>query len=736
MTVTTPESGLRARVQRAVRGTAVFAIAAGMCGFVAVGTGSAAFAADGDAESVELQLAIGNNGLITPGAPTTASVTVKNDTEDELSTGRVEVELSRTALGEQAAVSTWLDDGEATGEFAAIGSDSTLKVSAGESTTANIAIAPESVAELAPGVYPLRASLDGASTGTSSDDRQSYDTTTHSVLVVSGEQRPQVTVLVPITSTPDDGALLSSDELTELTAADGDLTAQLDGISGTSAVLAVDPAIIAAIRVLGSSAPTGAVDWLERLEALPNERFALQFGDADATTQAQAGLPSLLGPTTLAPFLDAANFAEPPAPTASPTATPTATPVDGEPVLPDDAALTALEGAVSGILWPRSEVTTDDLAVFRSYLGGESTTILSSASLSTPSAGHATVGDEDVLVTDAAASDALSDAAAESDASARAESLAAANAYLFLSAQSATGPLLVGLDRDQDRTSDALRDAVLTADSPGVDLASLRSSTPVTSGLAETTIDARGASLNMLLDDEVTLGAFSSILDDPQVLLSPERIRILRVIRVGPGAEGFSTAVSDHHAATRDTLGAVDIPQSSTIQLLSANADLPFSVRNDLPWPVNIRLTVAPSDPRLDVQSVTDAQIPAGTTTRVKVPVSARVGSGELTLRLSLSSPTGIPLGQDQSVRVAVRAEWETIGLTVFGALIVLLFGLGALRTVHRRRRDRAEAEAASDESSTAEDASTADDETDARSGDPDAVNADVEPADTKDTTL
>lgn len=685
MTVTIPENGFRARI---TCGTVAFAMALGIG---AIGAPAAQGAQKSDDEPPVLILSAGANGVVSPGLSTTASVTVQNDADTALSSGRVLVELNRTALTGAEAVESWLGSGETPGDFDVVGSDSTESVDARSSVTSSIPIPQELLADLAPGVYPLRAALSDAGTAPIAD------VSTAGVLVISAEQHPQVTVFVPITATPADGALLSSEELAELTAVDGDLTAQLDGVSGTSAVLAIDPAIVAAIRVLGSAAPTTAVEWLTRLENLANERFALQFGDADPTTQAQADLPLLLGPTTLAPFLDAANFSSPPPASVppTPTGTPSPSPTEG-PVLPDDEALTTIDGATEGILWPRPDVTSQDLADFRTYLGGTATTILPSTAID-GAPGHATVGPEDVLVTDAAASDALSDAAGESDADARAQSLATANAYLFLAAQTSTAPIAVGLDRDENRTSEALRDVVSTADSPGVDLTSLHAAPASSASLDDEVDHDRGSSLQLMLADEQTLGQFSTILDDPQLLLSPERIRILRVIGAGLGTAKFNEALGDHRQATRDTLDAVGIPQSSTIQLLSANAELPFAVRNDLPWPVNVVLAVSPSDPRLEVQSITPATIQAGTTSRVKVPVSARVGSGELDLRLSLSSPTGVPLGDQQTVRVAVRAEWEGIGLAIFGSLIVILIVLGVVRTLRRRRKGADAGESSAD---------------------------------------
>lgn len=679
MTATTTENGFSARIAC----TAVaFAMAVG-----AASVASPAQAAQQDEPAAPVvHLSAGANGLVAPGSSATASVTVQNDDDEVLTPRRVVVELNRSPLSDAEAIDSWLEEGDAEGSFEPIGTDSTEEVDAGSSVTASIPIPQDALADLTPGVYPLRAQVDG---GTSPLDEPLEST---SVLVISGEQHSQVTVFVPITATPADGALLTSDELTELTAADGDLTAQLDGVSGTAAVLAIDPAIIAAIRVLGTSAPATATAWLDRLENLPNERFLLQFGDADATTQAQADLPALLEPGTFAPFLDPANFAAVTPPTATPAATPSPAPTDG-PVLPDDATFTTLEGAVEGLLWPRGDVTTQNLDDFRTYLDGTSTTILPSTSFEGSPTAHAAVGVNDVVVTDAAASAALSEAAGESGADRRSQLLAAANAHLFLAAQHGQTPLAVGLRRDESRTAAALRETVATVDSTGVDLTSLRQ-TPAQDAVVDDEVsDDRGAALGHLLSDESALVQLSSVLDDPQVLLSPERIRILRVIGVGLGSTRFDDALSAHREATQATLDAVGIAPSSTIQLLSANADLPFAVRNDLAWPVNVVLSVSPSDPRLDVQRVTVATIPAGTTTRVKVPVSARVGSGELDLRLSLASPTGVPLGDQQTVRVSVRAEWESIGLAVFGSLIVILIGLGIVRTL-RRRRKGADAEA------------------------------------------
>ncbi|WP_312674429.1 DUF6049 family protein [Microbacterium sp.] len=696
MTAITPETGLRARVRR----LAAFVVAAGVC---ALGVGGPAMAADqppaDDDQRVELHVTAGLRGTVAPGTSTSAVVTIDNETESELSTGRVEVELGSTPLGDDAAVTEWLDEGRAAGSFLPLGDETTKTAEAGGSATTTVFVPQETLEPLAPGVYPLRAVLSDARTKDTAGQRTTtWEASATSVLVVTSTPTSPIGVLVPITATPAGGALLSAEELTDLTAPDGDLTAQLDGVAGTTAVLALDPAIPAAIRALGTAAPSTATDWLERLDELPNARFALQFGDADLTVQAQAGLPDALAPLPLTSLLDPAAFPQQRAvtPTSTPgtTASPTPTPTDG-PALPTDDELAEIDGALPGIVWPESDLAQGDLAAFSGYLDRKTTTVVSSTTVGGQSSAHATSGGQDLLVIDSATSAALSAAAAESASAPRQAHLAEAAARLFLAGARAPGaPLLVGLDRDENRSADALRDAISAADSVGFELSAVRAAPAATVSVPDAAAATRAPDLTNLLTDEGALTAFATILDDPLVLLSPERIRILRTIAVGSSDEAFAEKVAAHRARTTETLGAVSIPDSSTIQLLTANADLPIAVRNDLPWPVTVRLFAAPSDPRLEVKPVIDVEVQANSTTRAKVPVSARVGSGELDLRLALTSPTGVPIQSEQTVRVAVRAEWETIGLVVFGGLAVLLIALGVIRTVRRKRREAIEEQA------------------------------------------
>ena len=262
-------------------------------------------------------------GVLRPGERLTVSVTMTNDTAAPTPAGTVSLGFSTTPLTDRAALERWLaGDAQgvttaevATGEFPAV-------VAGGTQTQGLMSADGDPVfAALTPGVYPIAATLT-TPTGSS---------VSTSAIVVPDDGAPDVGigVVVPITGPATAEGLLTAEQLEELTAPDGALTAQLDAVEGTDAILAVDPAVAAAIRVLGTAAPDSAGEWLDRLLALPNPRFALQFGDADVAAQVQAAIVPPLRPRSLQTYMSPTDFLpvpaeETPAATAQPSPTPSA----------------------------------------------------------------------------------------------------------------------------------------------------------------------------------------------------------------------------------------------------------------------------------------------------------------------------------------------------------------------------------------------------------------------------
>lgn len=693
MTVPHPPRSLSGRLRRAAHTTvAALTVLAGVFAPALSATAATESPSPETGPDVSIVLAPENQGAYTPGLPLAAAVAIDNDGESAAPAGQITLDLGRTALSDRASLLAWLNDGTTAQPLSPLGETASTEVGADAAASASLVVSSALVGDLPPGVYPLRATLTFSQTtvGDALDP-----VTAQSALIVSAtgsSADSAVNAFVPITATPS-GSILSADELTALTATDGALTLQLSAVAGTGAVLAIDPAIPAAIRALGTAAPLSAVDWLQRLETLPNERFLLQFNDADLTAQVSAGLDSPLQPTTLAPFIDPRGFAEPDD-SATPSPSPDAAPATAE--LPTDEELTAaVVGARTNIYWPRGEISPDDLAALSRFVtgSGDPVTVLPSSSFAegadaAPVAVRADASGATVLVADSALSSALSRAAAEDDALHRGAPLAEARALRWFTDPQAS--LLVAFDRNENRSADGLKDALaaLSGGHTGT-LAELLSAPPALVSVSSKSSAARAASVTTLLDGETQIRDFATILTDPAQLTGRERLSILRLLAVGAHVsdEDYAAAFSAHREATTKTLDAVGIQPSNPI-LISSSVDVPVWLRNDLPYPVTVQLDARPSDPRLEVDGMMTIEGAAATTTRVKIPVTARIASGEVDLIMDLTSPTGVHIGTTQVAQLTVRAEWETIGLIVFGSLAVLLIGAGVIRTVFRRRAD------------------------------------------------
>ncbi|MFT4220768.1 MAG: DUF6049 family protein [Microbacterium sp.] len=648
---------------------------------------------DSTSESTEVGLTLApvGNGVVEPGDHLSASITIANGTPLDLAPGTLALELGDTAITDSSRLEAWLAGEVGSIRTRSVSVSSTSSVESDTTVTRSLSIADDdpALAERAPGVYPLLARY----------QRAGIELVSTSAMIVprTGSTVSPVAVVVPITAGPLTTGLLDAAQLEELTAPGGSLSEQLQAVAGSDAILAVDPAIPAAIRVLGDTAPDDAVRWLEVLENLPNTRFALQFGDADAAAELAAGLKRPAGPTTLQYAMSLEDF-----PTQTPTATPTATPAADGTELPDLEALLGIGGGRSDLFWPAPGQAGTDVVEALADTGPEATTLIPSETaegMRAAQSGYGVVGESKapVLVYDSAISAALREASTTEATVLRGRPLTAATALLALATTAAgDAPVFVTVDRAADRSRTALTAAISAATAlPTTRAGSLRDlvdAEPTAVTIPDAEPDAkRGRQASALFADEADLTEFASILADPTLLTGRERAEVLQLLGVGwTQTTEWTTAFSGHREATRATLDAVSILPPSAVNLATSDASLRFWVRNELPYPVSVRLVATPDDLRLDVQRETPIDdATAASNTRVAVPVRARISNGEVAIRLQLLSPTGVPVGRAQSAAINVRADWEGIGVGVVLALIGGFIALGLVRTVLRRRAAR-----------------------------------------------
>lgn len=652
-----------------------------------------------------------SSSFLPAGGSMNLTVTIDNATTSALPAGTLSIETGTEPIESRTELTEWLSGSGKVSSDRPLTSVPVPAIEPGGShTSIPVAVTAELLGLPAEaGAFPIDASYTNADAVVGANETivHTPDATNRSL---------GVAVAAPITAPAGGTGLLTADALSLYTSATGVLTRQLDGLIDRPVALGIDPMIIASVRALGSAAPASAVSWLDRLTRATNETFPLQFADADASVQAQAGLPVLMNPTSLLYSLNPENFIEAelpddgttepadpanPAPT-EPAETPSPTPDPAVPTLPTLAELTDFPYSTSGIVWPDDgTVRGADLPVFSA--SGETTTVVSSSNVTTEEGytlgAAGTAGDASVLVSDAAASEALRTASTAVSIDDQLDALAdLAGQLMVISSEEGASQrtLLLTLGREWPPTGSRLSDAVTTLMSmppvSGTVLSTATEQEPTPVGIVDAPqAPERVALVQRLNGREADLAAFSTMLDDPALLTGRERAELLALLAVSwrPDNDGWTSAVIAHDTATTTTLESVSIAATSPILMVSNQSSLPFSVRNEYDLPVTVVLQASSSSLKLNVDSSVTQKIAANARESVRVPVEARLGNGEVIVRLQLYSPQSALIGESVFVPVTVRADWEGIGAAVLVALVGLLFIGGLIRTVRKRRAER-----------------------------------------------
>ncbi|WIB26500.1 DUF6049 family protein [Curtobacterium sp. MCSS17_015] len=695
--------------------------------------------------TTSVELTPSGQGVLELGDDLSLSLTVTNDTDVALPAGRADLDIIRPVVGTRDILTDWLGDTSSDG-YVGVPMDSVdvPVVPAHRSVTVSAISVPFDDVRLGT-LNPFGARRIAASYAAGSTFAVGRSAFTWNPAL---DRAPvDVAVAMPVTVPATEDGVLSAGALAADTAVDGTLTQQLDAAEGHSVALAVDPRIIASIRLLGDDAPSSATAWLERLEGLRNEKFPLSYADADVAGLHQAGLPGIAAPISFDQAIAAAveddRF---PGATPSPTApapsdgatagtpgtddgadqggagqddtgttgTPTADATPGDPTgdgtgpaadapatLPTSESLVDFPWTVDTVAWPaEGTVATDDLTALGA--AGYRSTLVSSGNTSaggnTTVAASEEIGSTQALVSDQAMSGLLREAASATDGRAAAKAMSELSATLATVAVqgTATGPVLLTLDRSWPTDSSRLEKALDTLESTvwvsPTDFSTVVDATPGSLTLQSSSVaDDRLATLRRLVRSEQELADFASAVQDPAAVTAPARLTTLAAASNAWRADtdGLTTVVDGIVATNDETVGTVGIVNSSDITLLGDRSSLPISVRNRSDFPVTVFLTVTPSNSFLRIEeNAVEVTIQPRSSTRTTFPVQS-VANGKVALSMSLTSATGARISTPATVEINVQAQWETVITAIAAVAVIAVFGFGIVRNVRRRLRRR-----------------------------------------------
>lgn len=532
-------------------------------------------------------------------------------------------------------------------------------------------------------------------------------TGTPSIADTESDPPIDVTIVAPLVVPAGTTGLISAADLATYTGPIGVLTRELDAVIDRPVAIAIDPMIIASIRVLGSAAPVSATDWLQRLASATNETFPLAYANSDLTLELEAGASSVLQPIGFDFAIDPGAFQPEvtPNPTESPTPTPTPTPTAdaGPPPFPTTESLLAWPYTEPTLAWPLDgTVATSSLASLTA--AGYETTIVSSGNVAADDPGGnaaSTAGKHSVLVSDDAVSALLREAATAPTVESWADAVARLTAAVDGARAAANGgerSLVITLDRDVPRlgsrvseTIDAITAMTTVTQAPlSAALGATPSSVTITdAGHAADEV----AAITHVVQAEVGEAQFATVLDDPLALTAERRLHVLALFSMDwqSNTSGWQNAIDEFVTQSTALRTSVQVAESSTLNLYTNLKPIPINVNNTSSYPITVYITVRP---RTGILKVEDDRvkltIAANSQGKGEIPVQA-ITNGTVVVDISLSSGSAVPIGHPATIEINVQASWETPITIGLAALVVAFFAFGIVRTVLRRRKARRE---------------------------------------------
>ncbi len=656
--------------------------------------------------AVRVVFSAAGSGVVTPGADISLSGSITNISSIDLAAGTATAYIDRDVVASRADLTNWTtsSDSVALDKLgSSLASVTTPAIAPGRTVAINILVPAAAVGIAADAAWGARLIAMRVASGEKEVGQSRSSIVWDSANTVAPVS---LALATPLTVPASGTGLISAATLATDTAPNGLLTRQLDQSIGRRIAIGIDPMVIVSIRILGSSAPPSAVSWLERLSLMTNETFPLTYADSDLAAAHQAGATGMLAPTSFA--IDPKLF---PGYTAPPTASPTVTPAPDPTATPLPTLWTTKTIAnwtytpsLAGVAWPNDNtVVGKDLDAFST--DGFTTTILSSGNVSYPDLDHtpsasATVDNKSIAVSDSQLSTLFRAAVAAPDDESWQKAFADLSAGVAVVANQRGGgarELLATLDRsspgDSGRVSQTIQAlAALPWASIGKLADVVSSATPTTASLApKPESSERISTVRALLAAEAALGSFSSILADPTVLTGERRLSLLATLSNSwnSALPAWKTQAAKYQATSDKTLASVQIARTGSQALLSDTVNLGVAVTNDLPWPVSVAVTVRSPTGAIQIEKVPiSLTVEGNSQTKASVPVRA-LANGDVTLRASLASATGVTIGHGRDLDVNVQAGWESLITIIFAIFVLAVFGFGIYRNIAKRRKKK-----------------------------------------------
>lgn len=626
--------------------------------------------------------------VVAPQSPTASpssqiaiSVVVHNTSSKRLTNLEVDFSVNNNALTSGSDLNAWLsgkNGGTLPGR--SVGILPLEAIDAGRSTTATFTM-PASALGAAQqwGAHGIAARVI-SSTTTLASARTSV-----ALLAGAAPRVLKLTTILPMSASPSALGLTTKAELAEATSATGYLTELLVASKRYEVAIAVDPKISTSILAAGSDAPVSATNWLANLSTTARDGFWLGYGDSDFMGQIQAGAAA-----PIVPSVSDISGIGPLAPTPSPTG-----------LAPNSTQPPAWAGwnpSIDDIAWPMSNTVASTSELNQLGALNYHKVLLASGNLAAATQGQTRVNagawasvtvDDSVSACLGSAQRAVAQIVVDVN-------MACAMSYLAASVTDprANSTILASLSRIMptltalSSASDLLAQMYTQSWIQPMKLSALLALPATVAEISPKPESAsRIALIKSLQANQSRVLGFSAATKSPDLIVNPGERRLAAALSAGwANTDSWLGGVAANTALTAEVLNSVSIVSSSPINMVGGQARIPVVVRNDLDAPVNIVVHAEPSNGRLVVDGNINLTVEANSQNRAYLPVSARVGSGSVDLKITLTDTAGHVIGTTQTLPVRVRADWEVWGLLGIGIIFIGLITAGVIRTMRKRK--------------------------------------------------
>jgi hypothetical protein len=438
----------------------------------------------------------------------------------------------------------------------------------------------------------------------------------------------------------------------------------------------------------------------------------LAYADADLGTLARADAlkdaaplgfdfaidPKNFGPAITPSPTPSSTAGTSPAPTGTTVPSPSPTSGTGKPALPTDAAdVLAWSYTLPSIAWPAEDTVISSDLSHLSHAGYQNV-VLSSTNVSATTSGLVDLDGIHGIVSDSGITDLVRSVAYSTNTVGPQDALDRLNAALDGMAAVSPGRTVVAtLDRHWPLGSLDLHslfdDLNSQSDVRTVGLSAVLAGAHPDAKIADAPADTtRADEFHSVLSAVDQEDLFATVATNPAAITQPRRLAMLALLAVGwPRGSDWSTQVSTFLSDSAKLRDSVQIVAGSNLVVGSGSTNIPVTVSNAGTVPVTVYVNVASAKSVLQVHAQNvPLTIEPGSSNKAAIPVVA-LSNDQVTTTVTISSVTGVAIGDPDYVNVDLHPGWESVGTTIVVVLLVLIFGAGIARNLLKRRAARRE---------------------------------------------